>query len=1604
MDYKYQRRQIFGKRLKVPKHILNKVYNCTISFNEFIEYQLDDKIPTSCIIKSDRRIVEKFGIDKCKELDWELINKIIYDKNINLRDILMSIDPQTDDINLALYELVKDQIRPSYYSSKMTEIYSDRLFEVPAIDYEGYYYSEDITRTLKTNFNDGKVSLEELVSNWELFKDKDLSYCLLNDEKNSNHITDEDLKRFMSLYSVLAPLIVENNDIYVFISNLSNLSSDEEKFNYLKQFTDDILSNTKRQYGDYRPPIVLTVEQYKEIFKYSSLEEYLKTFHYGYLSKELIKELQELQEDYLFNMPIPFSVLLNYDVLSFIGTYGLRNVVDFDNECGHFFTKNNCAMLKLMNDMYLHYASNESNPNKTFFTKNAIDENGNYIDRPYTKDEFYEAMRRMIIYGPSDWDYRDKAPDYREMTGEFKVRNAELFISEQAPEELQKLFDTKSITPQILLAHPEYIQYLNGKDLNSYLKEREIKIKGSDTFYSYENIYEFVSSKTDFNGVMNFITEYCDVLDIVFDRSMSDNYHYEPEFSINDDIDKIQDRLHEALRKLIIEKGIAFPKHIPEALIKKYPSMFLDKNAPQELQDAFYSRTISTEFILSNPLYREYLKNIDLEVLFKFMLVNAPTEEYRYRQVNLISSIKQIFGPEDGFDVMLLYGKYIEKIFKDDKLKSFKFNPSFSKDDLLDEMDNTILQSIIDGNMKYDENIPSHFKNNNPTLFLGADVLQEIKDKFYNREFTLKDFDDNPELFAIFENTNIACAFPENMSWIIPLFNDSDSFKKSNYNRLKIISVYSKIQDFELQNIFKKYIIENEKQIDIEKVDVISEVLSRLEYSNSIEISLFKNNLANKLIATDDPIGNLKKIESIFLRNNLPLCGKMFLCFQILYPNMSEIENFNFSSESRVAPELKDETLPNVGFHASNDEKRLIIIFNDLLRVSYRSNERSLIEYLNNIEEGNKIYLELKNNNFDISKLNDSKKEILKIFVSHLEVLYENTVKGKEENLELDKLSLEEKIKILSKKFSETDRYDLKDRIVRSFCYVAGIKSFDELKQLVNGSLKEQEERIDKNLQDLEQNNGIFKIEEGDIIRGIGYLDSLSGSINSGNFSKEHLGVFLGKSSSDTTPLDVDLTLVTKTDNLYEAVKGTPTGFGFGNVYIIIKKDNPNFYRSRDKDGNLTGAKYDPTKVEMFGTSTSAGGYETHWGARTGISLADVDYILFKERRTINDEHPYDENGNVNYNPATEGEKEYINELEAIKFEIAKNGYYIPVIDFSGKLIFTKEEFKAIRSKMQGLSYYNENAYELSEELISDEVLEIASTLTEEAETSTVIKRNQVNEIVKQVLAEMGLDIKYKLTGDLSSKSVEFIDTGSTGRGTNVPYDGDFDFYMRLDADIIRKTAKLDEFRKRIEEKFKEYGIKECIYTGKGDMRIKEVHLKDGNIVDVDISFGVKTNKVKYSSDECLKDRLSTIKRLYPEQYKYVVANIILAKKFLKQEEVNAYKPRRTDEAQGGLGGVGVENWILQNGGSFIQACRTFLAAATDEKTGKTIPFEEFKKKYQIWDFGENHFSARKNGYLYDNFIENNMNEKGYEKMVQAFKKYLNSELITEMDSETIKR
>ncbi len=147
MDYKYKKGQIFGKRLKVPKYIRNKVYNSSLSLEEMLEFNLDDKVPFSCLNEKDRKIAEKFGIEKIRTLDRKLITNQLRFSDLNFRELLEDVDPSVEDINLPLYEKIKDSIRPSDYPAKMKEIYSDRLFEI----------TPDMDANLRF-FNDGRVS------------------------------------------------------------------------------------------------------------------------------------------------------------------------------------------------------------------------------------------------------------------------------------------------------------------------------------------------------------------------------------------------------------------------------------------------------------------------------------------------------------------------------------------------------------------------------------------------------------------------------------------------------------------------------------------------------------------------------------------------------------------------------------------------------------------------------------------------------------------------------------------------------------------------------------------------------------------------------------------------------------------------------------------------------------------------------------------------------------------------------------------------------------------------------------------------------------------------------------------------------------------------------------------------------------------------------------------------------------------------------------------------------------------------------------------------------------------------------------------------------
>ena len=758
--------------------------------------------------------------------------------------------------------------------------------------------------------------------------------------------------------------------------------------------------------------------------------------------------------------------------------------------------------------------------------------------------------------------------------------------------------------------------------------------------------------------------------------------------------------------------------------------------------------------------------------------------------------------------------------------------------------------------------------------------------------------------------------------------------KLTNEKKLLAYSSYFYISDENLQHEFAQYIL-NHIDIDEERINVSIDILHKLSFTNSSEMIRLKSELASQLLNTDDPLKSLDKIEKLFLKNNIPTVGKLYSCFDILHP---DFKGYNFDNH-KISPVLKSSSL----------QARKIIVFSDLIKASFGSNNKAVNEYLKNIDIASNLYENIRTGNIQYDFLDKEEREELITFSKHLATLYDNTMKAKksDESFILTG-NVPEDILELSKKLSPdgTLDYSLKDRVIRMFCGFAGIDTLEEAKEYINSKIKTADMR-NRNASQMD-----MSLEEGDFIKGIGDITYLRNILQNGSVARDYLGSAI---DSDATPLDTDLSMIMSSDGSISEKESKLAAKYYGPIFFVLKNDE-RFQITRNNQRYLN-TKRDLSKIEVF--YTGARGLD-HYGIRTGFASSEINYILMD-----------------NYDPR-------------VGLTIAMNGFYIPVANAEGKIVFTPDDYDKLRAKMSGLSYYDEENYVFSDNLVTEETKYFAEQL-DKSNREVQIKREKINQVIKKTLDELGLSLKTDIDGDLTEGFVEFIDTGSTGRGTNKPGDGDFDFMMRLDRKIMTDPKELEKLKQTILKSLGRENSSEI--TGDGDFRLKNVPLDADTNVDIDITFNIRTDKVTYSTDMALRDRLSTIQKNDPEKYKYVVANILLAKKVLK--EANAYKPERSDKSQGGLGGVGIENWILQNGGSFIDAAKSFVDAAE----GKN--FEQFKQSYEIWDFGDNHRAEKKNEFPNDNFVLNNMSSGGYDRMVGALKKYLNELEVNKTSSKT---
>ena len=812
------------------------------------------------------------------------------------------------------------------------------------------------------------------------------------------------------------------------------------------------------------------------------------------------------------------------------------------------------------------------------------------------------------------------------------------------------------------------------------------------------------------------------------------------------------------------------------------------------------------------------------------------------------------------------------------------------------------------------------------------------------------------------------------------------------------------------RQVFGSYIKEHYDRLTTDQIKQVSGIIVRLIDSNSSELAERSGDFARELLELDiDKIPEaLDRVEDIFIHNHSPYVGKNYLVFRTIYSsaNLGEDFDFSFSSFNTISPVLQQATGDiRSGKLDQMLNSRDTIIISDLLRASLGSNNRSIREYLDTLKNGQALLDQLSSGELDWSTFNqptslmdkDTKAnyDTLSIFAWHLATLYNSTLPGKEHPYQLVHQQADQDVNNalqsdftnLTSLIKPNSRYTLADRAVRYFAHFVGIEDLAGAERYMDNVVKEADARNRRTAEYL-TNTDEPKLQLGDLVKDIGGTDGygiryLSDIFQNGSISKEYLG---NSSRSESTPLGTDMNVVLRqprgkwavnqiTDNHGKRMLAEVHG---GGLWAVLRSDQATredrFIVTRRDGGEIDQAVFDPNepdwthkrealaKLEAFATSVDGSG---HYDIRTGFGMDSVDFFVTDSALVS----------------------------EVTKLEIVLNGFYIPIIDRdSEELIFTPSDYDKMRQQMSGLSYYRTGDYQFAPE---DE-LELPSTNIKEItipDTATIVdqlpasmaetdhKHEVINQAIKQAITnipELNLSYKDYLDGDLTENIVEMIDTGSTGRQTNAPGPGDFDYLARLDRSILNDPTKKQQITDALLTAFGRENDGSAIVNG--NLRLKQVSI-DGlaEPVDIDITFAQKTNKVQYPTDAALADRLSNIKNQSETKYQQVLANIIYAKQFLKA--AGAYKPRRSPEAEGvgGLGGVGIENWVLQHGGSFKQAARDFLTVADSCSN-----FEDFCAHYPVWDYGENHKGIRSKPH--DNFVADNMNPEGYERMKQALR------------------
>ena len=324
------------------------------------------------------------------------------------------------------------------------------------------------------------------------------------------------------------------------------------------------------------------------------------------------------------------------------------------------------------------------------------------------------------------------------------------------------------------------------------------------------------------------------------------------------------------------------------------------------------------------------------------------------------------------------------------------------------------------------------------------------------------------------------------------------------------------------------------------------------------------------------------------------------------------------------------------------------------------------------------------------------------------------------------------------------------------FLYPAGYTAFEEAFTAMDTAIADADRR---NRQLYDSSNKKIVLRKGDLVKGFAakYLDTI---LQNGSVAKEFLG---GSAGSDGTPLDTDLAILKEGSDWKSFGKVIDQSNAFLTDLMFLVRDRGQLYFSeKDQDPGDR-----PGQYEVYYRKPALG----HVGIRSGFPSTELDAIVLR---------------NISY---THIDQTYMQQLY---FTIVRNGFYIPVVDMTGAVIFTPEMFDEMSEVFAGVPYYSKDPLRVAtlseQDPLAVQVNAIESSLLTEQTAVTQIETD-VRLHVTQALGRLGMTLQGPFDTSLIGGRLSNI--GSSGRRTNLPGDADYDYVLVVNRKDFEKASKL---------------------------------------------------------------------------------------------------------------------------------------------------------------------------------------------------------------------